>query len=82
MNFLRTTLELPLKESVTQVVNQVGIGGWKDLGEIIAIASSDIQMGLIRLLLDLPNLLLLNELAATFLPPDTRALSTTCLRKS
>jgi hypothetical protein len=77
MNFLRASLELPLKESLPQVVNQAGICGWKDLGEIIAIASSDIQMGLIGLLLDLPNLLLLNELAAMFLPPDTRALSTT-----
>lgn len=77
MNFLRATLELPLKESLPQVVNQVGIGGWKDFAEIITIASSDIQMGLIGLLLDLPNLLLLNELAAMFLPPDMRALSTT-----
>jgi transcriptional regulator with XRE-family HTH domain len=76
MSFLRTTLELPLKESLPQVANQVGIGGWKDFAEIIAIASSDIQIGLIGLLLDLPNLLLLNELAAMFLPPDTRALST------
>jgi hypothetical protein len=77
MNFLRATLELPLKESLPQVVNQVGICGWKDFAEIIAIASSDIQMGLIGLLLDLPNLLLLNELAAMFLPPDTRAFSRT-----
>ncbi len=77
MNFLRATLELPLKENLPQVVNQVGISGWKDFTEIIAIASSDIQMGLIGLLLDLPNLLLLNELAAMFLPPDTRAFPTT-----
>jgi hypothetical protein len=75
MNFLRATLELPLKESLPQVVNQVGIGGWKDFAEIIAIASSDIQMGIIGLLLGLPNLLLFNELAAMFLPPDTTALS-------
>ncbi len=75
MNFLRATLELPLKESLPQVVNQVGIGGWKDFAEIIAIASSDIQIGIIGLLLGLPNLLLFNELAAMFLPPDTTALS-------
>ncbi len=77
MNFLRATLELPLKENLSQVVNQVRIGGWKDFAEIIAIASSDIQMGLIGLLLDLPNLLLVNELATMFLPPNTTAFSTT-----
>jgi hypothetical protein len=75
MSFLRASLELPLKESLPQVVNQVGIGGWKDFAEIIAIASSDIQIGIIGLLLGLPNLLLFNELAAMFLPPDTTALS-------
>jgi predicted transcriptional regulator len=61
MNFLRAALELPLKEGFTQVVNQARICGWKDLGEFIAKASSDIQMGLIGLLLDLPNKLLLSR---------------------